>query len=463
MNETICGLAVSVSRGYHGSMNYADEAVLADLYPDHISTLKERHDRALERAGASHAVIFSGAPRYAFLDDNDYPFRPNPHFVSWLPLLKAPLSYLVHTPGETPLLVFYQPRDYWHSVPADPDGFWPEHFEVRVVNTPDEIAAHLPEDRDRCIFIGEIHDETHAQGIERVNPGTALNILHYARATKTAYELECMRAASRRGAAGHLAAEAAFRAGKSEFDIHLDYCRATGHGENELPYGNIVALNENGAVLHHQHLAHEAPAETRSFLIDAGAAVNGYASDITRTYAARDDDFAALVERFDRLQLELVDEVRAGVDFPDLHLSCHRKIADLIVEIGLAKGNQDALIESGVTSAFYPHGLGHLLGIQVHDIGGHMGDDAGSIIDPPSGHPFLRLTRVLEADQVLTVEPGIYFIDMLIENLEGTTGHGMINHDLYRQLRPYGGIRIEDNVRVLEDGCENLTRPAFAA
>lgn len=444
-------------------MSYAEETRLADLYPDHVETLKRRHDRALERAGASHIIIFSGAPRYAFLDDNDYPFRPNPHFVSWLPLAKAPLSYVVHTPGEKPVLVFYQPRDYWHSVPADPDGFWPEHFDIRIVNTPDEIAGHLPAERERCILIGEIEDDSHALGIERVNPGTALNILHYARAKKTDYELECMRAASRRGVAGHRAAEAAFRAGKSEFDIHLDYCRATGHSENELPYGNIVALNENGAVLHHQHLEHDVPAEIRSFLIDAGATVNGYASDITRTYSARDDDFGALVERFDRLQLELVDEVAAGVDFADLHLSCHRKIADLLIEIGLANGSQESLIEAGVTSVFYPHGLGHFLGVQVHDIGGHMGDDTGTVIDPPSGHPYLRLTRVLEADQVLTVEPGIYFIDMLVENLEGTAGYAMVDHQLYAKLKPYGGIRIEDNVRVMQGGCENLTRPAFAA
>jgi len=443
-------------------MTYADPSVLAGHYPDHVQPLKERHDRALERAGASHAVIFAGAPRYAFLDDNDYPFRPNPHFVSWLPLSKAPLSYIVHSPGETPILVFYQPRDYWHSVPADPTGFWPAHFDIRVIHDLDEIPRHLPEDREKCIIIGEFEDGTHTHGIERVNPGTALNILHYARASKTSYELECMRAASRRGAAGHRAAESAFRAGKSEFEIHLDYCRATGHSENELPYGNIVALNENGAILHHQFLEHEVPAETRSFLIDAGATVNGYASDITRTYSANDDEFAELIERFDTLQLELVDEVRAGVDFADLHMSCHWKIADLIVEIGLAKGSRDSLIDAGVTSAFYPHGLGHLLGVQVHDIGGHMGDDAGAVIDPPSGHPFLRLTRVLEADQALTIEPGLYFIDMLIENLEGTAGHGMIDHDQFAALKPYGGVRIEDNIRVLEGGYENLTRPAFA-
>ena len=91
-----------------------------------------------------------------------------------------------------------------------------------------------------------------------------------------------------------------------------------------------------------------------------------------------------------------------------------------------------------------------------------MGDDSGTIIDPPSGHPFLRLTRTLEVDQVLTIEPGLYVIDMLQESLVGTAAHGMINQDRLAWLRPYGGIRIEDNVRVLADGCENLTRDAFA-
>ena len=100
--------------------------------------------------------------------------------------------------------------------------------------------------------------------------------------------------------------------------------------------------------------------------------------------------------------------------------------------------------------------------IQVHDVGGHLGDDTGTTVDPPSGHPFLRLTRLLEVDQVLTIEPGLYVIDLLLQNLVGTPGHKMLNQSKIDWLRPYGGIRIEDNVRVLADGSENLTRDAFS-
>jgi Xaa-Pro dipeptidase len=443
--------------------DYSDHnASLGALYGAHLETVKARHDHALEKAGASHAVIFSGNPKLAFLDDYYHPFKANPHFVNWAPLTALPYSYIVYTPGETPVLVYYQPRDYWHVVPGAPDGYWTSHFDVRVVNTTDEIGAHLPDTRDKCIAIGEFDDEAHAFGIERVNPTTAINILHLARGVKTEYELAVMRLAAERGAAGHVAAEAAFRDGQPEFEIHRAYCKAVSHTDPELPYGNIVALNEHGAVLHYTDLDRQAPDEIRSFLIDAGAQVHGYASDITRTYARNDRRFADLIERMDALELAIIDKVKAGVDYRDLHVGAHKMIADVLVDAELASGDPDTLLESGVTSAFFPHGLGHLLGIQVHDVGGHQENEAGNIIDPPSGHPFLRLTRVLEEDMVLTIEPGIYVIDMLLENLRGTVAESHVNWSTVDWLRPYGGIRIEDDIRVLANGQENLTRDAFA-
>ncbi len=439
-----------------------DYEELGQLYPAHVETVRARHDRALEKAGASHAVIFSGVPRLVFLDDYHYPFKANPHFIGWLPLTSTPYCYLIHTPGELPILVYYQEKDYWHTPPADPQGYWTDHFDIRIVHSVDDVAKHLPEDRDKCILVGEVDDNAHAFGIERINPGSAINILHYARGVKTGYELACMRAASHRGVQGHLAAEEAFRAGMSEYEIHFAYCQAVDHTENELPYGNIIALNEHGAIMHYQQQARQAPAEIRSFLIDAGARVNGYASDITRTYSYSDSEFQEFVDRMDALQLELVSEVKAGLDFKDLHLLTHRKVADLLVAMSLATGSVDALIENDVTAAFFPTGLGHLLGIQVHDVGGFIEDEDGNTIDRPSGHPWLRLTRTLEVDQVLTVEPGAYVIDMLLENLEGTPGAAMVNRDKVDWLRPFGGARVEDNVRVLEAGCENFTRAAFA-
>ena len=443
--------------------DYTDKnALLGALYADHVAAVAERHNHALEKAGAGHAVIYSGNPKLAFLDDYYHPFKANPHFVSWAPLIALPFSYIVYTPTETPVLVYFQPQDYWHVVPGKPDGYWTEHFDIRIVHTVDDIAAHLPQDREKCIAIGEFDDQALAFGIERINPATAMNVLHFARGSKTDYELACMRLASERGARGHRAAVAAFRDGVPEFDIHRAYCAAVSHTDTELPYGNIIALNEHGAVLHYTNLDRTRPDNINSLLIDAGAQVHGYASDITRTYSFGDQRFQQLVDRMNIMEREIVNEVAVGVDYRELHIGAHKKLAKILADAELATGDPDTLLETGVTSAFFPHGLGHLLGIQVHDVGGFMENEGGTTIDPPSGHPFLRLTRVLEENMVLTIEPGLYIIDMLLENLRGTPAEDHVNWKTVDWLRPYGGIRIEDNVRVLVNDRENLTRDAFA-
>ena len=221
-------------------------------------------------------------------------------------------------------------------------------------------------------------------------------------------------------------------------------------------------MNQHGAVLHYTDLERKPPAKSNSFLIDAGAQVHGYASDITRTYSNGDAGFEALIGRMEAMQQDIVSRVRAGVDYRDLHIESHRLLAGVLADADLASGKPDTLVATGVTAAFFPHGLGHLLGVQVHDVGGFMQDTSGTVIDPPSGHPYLRLTRPLEENMVLTIEPGLYIIDMLLENLRGTPAEDHVNWDTVDWLRPFGGIRIEDNVRVLADGAENLTRDAFA-
>ena len=232
---------------------------------------------------------------------------------------------------------------------------------------------------------------------------------------------------------------------------------------NSLTITAMRCPYEHGAVLHYTDLDRRPPTQIRSLLIDAGARVHGYASDITRTHSFSDVRFAELIDRVDVLQLSIVDKLRAGVSYSDIHVDTHRMLAEVLVEAELASGDPDTLLATGVTSAFFPHGLGHLIGIQVHDVGGFMQDESGTTIDPPSGHPYLRLTRKLEEDMVLTVEPGLYVIDMLLENLRGTQAEHHVLWDGVDWLRPYGGVRIEDDIRITAAGSENLTRDAFAA
>lgn len=440
-------------------MDHASHTPLASLYPAHLARVMASADAALAAAGKDHLVLPSGKVRYAFQDDRPLPFRANPNFLHWLPLTDLPDSWLVHSPGRRPTLVYCQPDDYWHLPPAPPHGYWPEHFEVVVVRDAAEAARHLPPPA-RCAIVG---DPDWALG-EHVpdNPQALVGRLHWDRACKSEYELEAMRMANRRAVRGHLAARQAFHDGRSERQIHAAYLEATGHAEPDLPYGSIVALNAHAAVLHYQHQRHDLPDAHRSFLLDAGAEVAGYASDITRTWHDGDATFAALVAAVDAVQRALCARVRPGVDYRDLHLEAHRRLAAVLEELGIVRMAADEQVASGVSAVFFPHGIGHLIGLQVHDVGGFMAGPGGGRTGPPEGHPFLRLTRPLLPDMVVTIEPGLYFIPMLLERLRAGPHAGRVDWALVGRLAPYGGVRIEDDVRAAPDGAENLSRDAFA-
>ncbi|MFT3755057.1 MAG: Xaa-Pro dipeptidase [Pseudoxanthomonas sp.] len=445
-------------------MNTAD---IAALYPAHLAELKRRADEALARGGFDHLVVPSGTQHWQVFDDRDYPYAVNPQFKHWLPLTRLPYSWLIYTPGKKPTLIYFQPRDYWHVVPAAPSGWWVEHFDIHVIRDAQEALALLPKDVNRCAIIGELLSTLGAAPDRHFvpnNPEAVVNYLEYQRSYKTPYEIALMREAQRIAVRAHRAAEAAFREGRSEFDIHMAYCTAAQQDANDLPYANIVALNENGAVLHYTELDRAPPAQIRSFLIDAGASCCGYASDITRTYA-RDakGEFQAMIDAVDAAQIAMGKAVRAGTDYKQLHIDAHLPLMAILKDFGVIKVSPETALESGLSFAFFPHGLGHPLGLQVHDVADFAASDRGDRIERPQGHPYLRMTRVLEPGMVVTIEPGIYFIDMLLEDAKAKGLGDQIDWDRVDAFRPYGGIRIEDDVLCTEGEPENLTRPVFAA
>ena len=435
--------------------------LLAQLYPDHLLELKTRADAALARGGFDHLVIAAGMPRQQFLDDRDYAFAVNPHFKHWLPVTKAPGSWIAYTPGRKPKLVYLQPRDYWHVVPEAPAGYWVEHFDVVIIREVREALAQLPP-LARCAIIGE--DNIALDSARPNSPEAVLNHLHWHRSYKTDYELAMLRVASKLGTRAHRAAEAAFRSGASEYDIHMAYLRAVHETDNELPYSNIIALNQHGAVLHYTDLNRAPPARADSFLIDAGASYHGYASDITRTHAGpAASEFQMLVDAVDAAQLTFVSKVRDGQSYPQLHDHAHHVLAGILRDQGFIRMSAESAVESGVSTAFFPHGLGHPIGLQVHDVAGFQKDESGGTIPRPSAHPYLRFTRTLQPRMVVTIEPGIYFIDLLLGKLKDSPQSGDINWEKVDKFRRYGGIRIEDDVVCTAGDPENLTRDAFAA
>jgi Xaa-Pro dipeptidase len=366
-----------------------------------------------------------------------------------------PNCAVVYTPGSKPLLVYWQPNDYWYKPAEDPSGYWVDAFDIRVIRNPEEARQYFPKS-GRTAFIGE----PNALHGTDVNPDELLSRLHWERSWKSEYELACIRRANAIGTRAHMSAAQAFRDGKSEFEIHIDYLLASQHAEEELPYSNIIGLNEHASVLHYtQHDKHRHEHEHRhSFLIDAGASVNGYASDITRTYSRQRGEFADLITAFDDMQQGLCAMVRPNVNYIDIHMAAHHGVARLLHDFRFVDLDAGAIVDTRISSTFFPHGVGHFLGLQVHDVAGFHADCIGNLSAKPEGHEFLRLTRIIEPRMCFTIEPGLYFIDILLKELKESDRGRHVNWTKVDEFRKFGGIRIEDDVVVHDSGIRNLTR-----
>ncbi len=435
---------------------------LVTLYKNHIATLQQRAQQVLARHQLDAMLIHSGELLTVFLDDHNYPFKVNPHFNAWIPVTQVPGCWLWIDGVSKPKLWFYSPIDYWHNVEPLPNSFWTGDIDLVALSHAGDIAKLLPTPRQNVAYIGPEPQRASQLGIaaDHVNPQGVIDFLHYHRSYKTDYELACMREAQQRAVLGHRAAKDAFGAGLSEFSINLAYLNATGHRDIDVPYDNIIALNQHAAVLHYAKFDHQAPEEKRSFLIDAGAEYLGYAADVTRTYAAQSDSlYAQMVNDLNSEQLALMATLKAGVRYTDYHEQMHYRIARLLLKYELVSGlSEEAMVKENMTGPFLPHGLGHPLGLQVHDVAGFMQDDRGTHLAAPPQYPYLRCTRVLEPRMVLTIEPGLYFIESLLTPWRSGKHRHHFDWQGIDALKPYGGIRIEDNVVICDGHVENMTR-----
>ncbi|PTY37423.1 Xaa-Pro dipeptidase [Saccharospirillum sp. MSK14-1] len=430
---------------------------MADHYRAHLDTLMHRYQASLERCGFDAVIISAGVAEKVRDDDHAYPYHPNAFAQQWLPEAITPGTCLLIRPGETPQLYWPAQADFWHLSPSAPSGDWTAHWQLHGAA---DLNDWLPTVSGRLAWIGPAHPslKNTTKDVE-FNPTNLHADLAYDRAYKTEFEVEQLWQASRKAVPGHRAAADAFNAAASEADIYAAFLAASGQLESLEPYPGIIALNENAATLHYERRLFDKPQQHRSLLIDAGAQVGGYASDITRTCGQGSASFDALLAAMETFELDLCAAVRPGLPMADLHQQAVKGVAGILKELDLCRLGVEEQLEKRIPQAFFPHGLGHLLGLQVHDIGGHQQDRAGTLA--PNQHaPFLRLTRTLEAGMVLTIEPGLYMIPMLLDQLRARGDVGL-NEAAIAELRPWGGVRIEDNVLVTAKGSRNLTREAF--
>ncbi|UCG72656.1 MAG: Xaa-Pro dipeptidase [Chromatiales bacterium] len=440
-----------------------DKQILATTYPRHLETVRQRYDDALAACGYDAVLIGAGIDRLQFMDDHHAPFRANPQLTQWLPLTAHPGSCLLYRPGQRPVAIVVRPESYWEEPPEAPGAPWADATDIRVVATPDDVPKSFGSLPASTALLGPAEQWDAMKLTGDRNPKPLVNHLHFQRACKTDYEIACMRSATAAAVAGHRAVADAFAAGDSEFGMLLIFQQASGQTATELPYPPIIGAGRHAAVLHYQHRRQQRnPAG--SLLIDAGCNTLGYASDITRTHVLRGHDtFAELRDDLDARQQALCARVQPGVAFAELHHAAHEAIAGVLCRHGVLTCNAETAMERGLTNTFFPHGLGHLLGLQVHDVGGWQADAAGQQLEAPAAYPRLRLLRTLEPGFTLTVEPGIYFIDSLLEELRAQAAAADVNWDRVAEFHPYGGIRIEDNLLVTANGNENLTRAAFGS
>lgn len=435
----------------------------ATLFAQHINRLQQLYETALSRpeSGIFDAVlIHSGSERHYFADDRGIPFQAFGHFCHWLPV-NRPDQFLLIRSGKPPLYLQVIVQDFWHDQTIVNEPWWGEAFEIRQLATVSELAGHLP--AGRTAYLGE--SNALAQTLKLEHDSEAVTqlwrYLDFQRAQKTPYEIEQLTEAARIALLGHAAARDCFLDGGSEYDIHMAYLLACRALENETPYTGIVAVNEKAAILHYQQKRVTAQPDNKVLLIDAGYRLHNYGSDITRTVISDNAHpvFAALLNGMEQLQQNIVASVKPGIPYPQLHQQTLQEMAQLLSDLDICRGPAEDLLAQQLPQLFMPHGVGHLLGIQVHDVGGHQRDESGNRVPPPEHSPALRNTRMVAENQVFTIEPGCYFIPMLLEPERNSRRGQAINWTLLEQLYCHGGIRIEDNVLVTSNGQRNLSRP----
>ena len=430
-----------------------------NLFSDHISEKLSSTSSLLEKFGYDSLVIDAGSLEYYFQDDQALPFRTNPNFSLFCPA-KGSNHLLQIEAGKKPKLSFFSPQDFWHETSQLGDEFWHKEFEISQAGDVDSLWKNLNLSAGKHCCISPQGDLAVDRGLELASSDFVAG-LNWNRVTKTNYEIECMREANRIGSLGHLAAREAFFEGCSEREIFFRYLSATNLLPDELPYGCIIALDEKAAVLHYHKMRDAKPGKV--FLIDAGATFRGYCSDISRTYVQDDVHtvFKELHQGVEKIQKNLSVQVVPGFNYLDLNDQASRNIGQLLINLGILQNiTLEQATENQMVGAFFPHGLGHPLGIQVHDVGGKQLDEDGNPGEVDPRYPFLRTLRKIQENDVLTIEPGIYFIDVLLQPLrEDSDAKNFINWELVDELKVHGGVRIEDNIVARPTGPENLTRP----
>ncbi len=433
--------------------------------------------RALGARLDGPALLFSGTARPLNYPANIYPFRPDSHFLyltgAWIEdaalLIDGEREVLFMPPFDPEELIWHGPTPSWDDFRAATGV-----AEIRDIAELDRVVP------ERTATLPAVDATTRFRqgrilGRSWANPGTAVELgerdasladaLVGLRMIHDAAAIEMLHGAAEATVAAHRAGMAATKPGLRESDVRAAMEAELLARDMTTAYGSIVTVH--GEILHSR--GYDNPIAAGDLLLaDVGASNHGWAGDVTRTWPVSgkfSPTQRALYEIVLASQLAAIERVRPGARYRDIHLAASLVIARGLVDEGILKGDPEGLVERGAHALFFVHGLGHLLGLDVHDME-DLGDRAGYAPGRPRskqfGLCFLRLDRDLAPGLALTIEPGFYQVPALLaEGSELTApfdADGTLDRAALAKFADVRGIRIEDDVLVTADGHEVLTK-----
>ncbi|CAH0686254.1 unnamed protein product [Spodoptera exigua] len=441
-----------------------------------LSLFAKNRNRLADKLKNGQVVVLQGGEDISHYDtDIEYVFRQESYFT-WVCGVREPGCYFVLDVATRKAHLFVRrlPEEYeiWMGKLLSCDDF-KKIYAVDEVHYVDELPSVLRSLKPETLLtLCGPNTDSGLTAKEAVFPDiyefnvdneTLFPIIAELRVIKTPEEIEVLRYVCKVSSDAHKQVMLYTKPGRKEYQcesVFLDHCYRVG-GCRHVSYTCICGSGHNGATLHYGHasapnskLIHDGD----MCLFDMGGNYAGYAADITCSFPANGkftEDQKLIYEAVLAARDAVIREAKPGVLWTDMHLAANRAMLEHLKKGGLLQGDVEDMIANGIHGILQPHGLGHLLGLDVHDVGGYLPHCPPRPTGPLAR---LRTARPLLANMTLTIEPGCYFIPRLLDGAKNNPAQAkFFNWEKMDKFRGFGGVRIEDDVLITESGVENLT------
>lgn len=454
-----------------------------DTHTIPLSMFKDNRQRVCEAlknesvvAKSALIVLEGGDTLPLYNTDVDYLFQQEPFFTYFFGVREPGCFGTVDV--ETGYSTLFVPK--FHADYATWFGrLWTcedylNRYEVDEVRYVDELPAYVKELKPKQILTlsGKNSDSklkmkpATFDGIEYFNVDAEIlyNVASECRVIKSPAEIAVLRYVAKISSEAHKAVMTLMKPGLYEYQGEAEFlrhCYFVG-GCRHVSYTCICGSGDNSAVLHYGHAAAPNNKQIKDgdmCLFDMGANYFGYAADITCSFPANGkftQDQKLIYNAVLAANNAVQQNAMEGVSWLEMHKLANRVLLSKLRDIGIVQGEIDDMMKAGINGIFQPHGLGHLIGLDVHDVGAYLSTCPPRPFEP--GCTSLRTARFLAAGMYMTIEPGCYFVDHLLDKaLADPIQSKFLVPDVLQRFRGFGGVRIEDDVLITETGIENFT------